>query len=305
MRRTGTIASWKGVAMSVSSPPLVSEHVGQFFVDGHRLEYTEYGSGDRWVVLLHGQLMPRRMHQPLARHLASLGSHVITLDLLGHGRSDRPDDPLLYSMTAFGEQVLALLDELEIPDAVIGGTSLGANVSLEVATLAPERVRGLIAEMPVLDNALEAGILAFAPLLFVSRFLPASVHALRLATRAVPRGLVPFWVGIGLDTFDQRPRPMAAAVHGIFFGRIAPSSRLRQAITAPALVVGHPHDPVHPAADAAMLAEELPDSRFVEAHGILEWRLKPARLNALTSDFVAECYEADRTIRPRGAALRD
>jgi pimeloyl-ACP methyl ester carboxylesterase len=276
--------------MSASSPPLVSERIGQFFVDGHRLEYTEYGRGDRWVVLLHGQLMPRRMHQPLARHLAANGAHVLTLDLLGHGRSDRPDDPLLYSMTAFAEQVIALLDELEVPDAVIGGTSLGANVSLEVATLAPERVRGLICEMPVLDNALEAGILAFAPLLFLSRFLPLSVTALRAATRAVPRGVVPFWVGIGLDTCDQRPRAMAAAIHGIFFGRIAPSSRLRQRIAAPALVVGHPHDPVHPAADAAMLADELPASRFVEAKDILEWRLRPARLDGLAADFVADCF---------------
>ena len=277
-----------------SSQRLVSERVGQLFCDGHRLEYTEYGGGDRWVVLLHGQLMPRRMHQPLARHLAADGAHVITLDLLGHGRSDRPDDPLLYSTTAFGEQVVALLDDLEIDQAVIGGTSLGANVSLEVAIIAPDRVRGVIAEMPVLDNALEAGILAFAPLLFASRFLPVTITALRALTRAVPRGLVPFWAGIGLDTMDQRPRAMAAAIHGIFFGRIAPSSRLRRQIEVPALVVGHPHDPVHPAADAAMLAEELPESQFVEAHGILEWRLRPQRLNELTADFVGECFEQVR-----------
>ena len=52
---------------------LVSERIGQFFVDGDRLEYTEYGAGDRWVVLVHGQLMPRRMHQPLARAIAGRG----------------------------------------------------------------------------------------------------------------------------------------------------------------------------------------------------------------------------------------
>ena len=208
---------------------LVSERIGQFFHDGHRLEYTEYGGGDRWVVLIHGQLMPRRMHQPLARHLAGAGAHVVTVDLLGHGRSDRPDDPLDYSMTAFGEQVISLLDDLGIDQAVIGGTSLGANVSLEVAVLAPERVRGIIAEMPVLDNALEAGILAFAPLLFAARFLPLTISGLRAVTRAVPRGVVPFWTGIVLDTCDQRPAPMAAAIHGIFFGRIAPSSRTAQA----------------------------------------------------------------------------
>ncbi len=270
---------------------LVSERIGQFFHDGHRLEYTEYGGGDRWVVLVHGQLMPRRMHQPLARHLAAAGAHVLTVDLLGHGRSDRPEDPLEYSMTAFGEQIIALLDDRGIDQAVIGGTSLGANASLEVAVMAPERVRGVVAEMPVLDNALEAGILTFAPLLFLSRFVPVSISSLRLVTRAVPRGIVPFWTGILLDTLDQRPAPMAAVIHGIFFGRCAPSSRLRKGIAVPALVVGHPRDPIHPAADAAMLAEELPDSTFVEARGILEWRMRPERLNAVTAEFVARCFD--------------
>jgi pimeloyl-ACP methyl ester carboxylesterase len=219
------------------------------------------------------------------------------VDMLGHGRSDRPEDPLEYSMTAFGEQIIALLDDRGIDQAVVGGTSLGANAALEVAVLAPERVRGVIAEMPVLDNALEAGILAFAPLLFLSRFVPLSISSLRWVTRAVPRGVVPFWAGIVLDTLDQRPAPMAAVIHGIFFGRIAPSSRLRKRIEAPALVVGHPRDPVHPAADAAMLAEELPDCTFIEARGILEWRLAPQRLNAITADFVARCFDGEAAAR--------
>ncbi len=154
----------------------------------------------------------------------------MTLDLLGHGRSDQPADPLVYSMTAFAEQVVALLDHLGAEQAVIGGTSLGANVSLETAVLAPERVAGLLLEMPVLDNALEAGIVAFAPLLFAARFVPLTVSAVRWVTRPVPRGLVPFWVGIGLDTCNQQAAPMAAVVHGIFFGRVAPSSSQRRAI---------------------------------------------------------------------------
>ncbi len=212
---------------------LVSERIGQFFVDAgsgrDRLEYTEYGAGDRWVVLLHGQLMPRRMHQPLARALAAEGLHVVTLDLLGHGRSDRPADPLVYSMTAFAEQVVALLDHLGADQAIVGGTSLGANVALEVADLAPKRVRGLLAEMPVLDNAVEAGILAFAPLMFAARFLPFTVDGLRVITRPVPRGVVPFWVGIALDTLDQRSESVAAVVHGLFFGRVGPAGQAASA----------------------------------------------------------------------------
>jgi pimeloyl-ACP methyl ester carboxylesterase len=269
---------------------LVSERVGQFFVEGHRLEFTEYGAGERWVVLLHGQLMPRRMHERLARAIAGEGFHVVTVDLLGHGRSDRPLDPKGYSMTAFGEQVVALLDHLGADQAVVGGTSLGANVSLEVADAAPERIRGLIIEMPVLDNALEAGLIAFGQLMFMARFLPLSITLTRRLSRMVPRGVVPFWAGIALDTMDQQPAPMAAAIHGIFFGRIAPSSKRRQLIEAPALVVGHPRDPIHPAADAAMLADEMPGARFVAAHSILEWRSRPDRLNGEAIDFVAKCW---------------
>ncbi len=269
---------------------LVSERIGQFFVGHDRLEYTEYGSGDRWVVLVHGQLMLRRMHEPLARAIAGEGFHVVTVDLLGHGRSDRPEDPKEYSLTAFGEQVVALLDHLGAEQAVIGGTSLGANVSLEVADVAPERVRGLLLEMPVLDNALEAGLMAFGSLMFAARFVPVSVSAVRKMSRAVPRGLVPFWTGIVLDTLDQRPAAMAATMHGLFFGRIAPPSSRRRRIELPALVVGHPRDPIHPAADAAMLAEEMPDARFVEARGILEWRFRPERLDREAIEFVDQCW---------------
>ncbi|MGH3362275.1 MAG: alpha/beta fold hydrolase [Nocardioides sp.] len=280
---------------------LVSERIGQFFLEDERsrdrLEYTEYGSGDAWVVLLHGQLMPRRMHQPLARALAAEGLHVVTLDLLGHGRSDRPADPHAYSVTAFAEQVVALLDHLGAEQAVVGGTSLGANVSLEVATIAPERVRGLVAEMPVLNNAVEAGILAFAPLMFAARFLPFTLTGVRLLTRPVPRGVVPFWAGILLDTCDQHPAAVAAVVHGLFFGRIAPASRERRAITAPALVVGHPADPIHPAADAAMLAEELPNATFVRARSILEWRSHPERLDRIAAGFALNCWKTPRRRR--------
>src|SRR3954470_10222839 len=256
---------------------LVSERIGQYFHDGHRLEYTEYGAGDRWVVLVHGQLMPRRMHQPLARKLAGSGAHVVTVDLLGHGRSDRPTDPLLDSMTAFGEQVVGLLDHLGAQRAVVGGTSLGANVSLEVAVIAPDRVQGLLIEMPVLDNAVEAGIIAFAPLLFLSRFFPPGIHLMAAGARLVPRRLAPFWGEVVLDTLDQQPRSMAAVIHGIFFGRVAPSSRMRRGIAAPALVVGHPRDPIHLDADAQMVAEEIPNARYVQATSILEWRFRPER----------------------------
>ncbi len=285
----------------VSERHLASERIGQFFFETDRgrdrLEYTEYGTGDAWVVLLPGLLMPRRMHDHLARTLASHGAHVVTLDLLGHGRSDRPDDPFGYSVTSFARQVVALLDELGAGQAVVGGTSLGANVALEVAAIEPDRVRSLILEMPVLDNALEVAIVAFAPLLLGARVAPLAFSGLRFVSRRVPRGVVPWWLGIGLDTMDHRPGPLASYVHGLFFGRVAPPASERRRITVPALVVGHPRDLLHPASDAEMVAEELPNATLETATSILEWRRKPERLDLVATKFVLDSWRPARRRR--------
>lgn len=292
--------------VGVSASHLISERVGQFHVDSERgrdrLEYTEYGAGNSWVILLPGLLIPRQMHDSLARALAGDGLHVVTLDPLGHGRSDRPGDPLAYSITHWAQQVVALMDHLGAEQAVIGGTSAGANVSLEVATIAPERVRGLLIEMPVLHNGLEAAIAAFAPLLFTARHLPIAVTGLRLVTGAVPRRLLPPGVGVVLDTLGQYPEALAAYTHGLFFGRVAPFSVQRRAITTPALVIGHPKDPLHPFADAELVAGEMPNARFEQATSVLEWRMRPERLNTCAIEFATECWRGPRSGRSVGSA---
>ena len=91
------------------------ERVGSFQVAGHALRYTDFGAGDRLVVLTHGQLMTRRMQAPLARALADDGYRVVTLDLLGHGESDRPTASSEYSMTIWATQVV-----IEYSDDAVG-----------------------------------------------------------------------------------------------------------------------------------------------------------------------------------------
>jgi pimeloyl-ACP methyl ester carboxylesterase len=143
----------------------VTPETHHFEFEGHRLVYDEYGRGARVVVLLPGLLFSRRMHSPLAEALADRRQRVLCLDPLGHGDSDRPSEMWNYSMTTFGRQVLALLDAAGVDKAVLGGTSLGANASLEAAAAAPDRVQGLLIEMPVLDNALLGCAIGFTPLL--------------------------------------------------------------------------------------------------------------------------------------------
>ncbi|SDC19028.1 alpha/beta fold hydrolase [Actinokineospora iranica] len=270
---------------------MTQERPGSFTFEGHTLRYTDFGGGDRLLVLTHGQLMTRRMHAPLARSLAAAGYRVVTLDLLGHGESDRPVESWRYSMSIWAEQVVALLDHLGVERAVVGGTSLGANVTLEVAVAAPRRLRGMVVEMPVLDNAIVAGLLAFTPLLFTARFLPSAVRAVAWAAGRVPRGNQ--WVDVVAETLRQEPAAMAAAVHGIFFGRIAPPKSLRTAIEVPGLVIGHRRDPIHPFGDAHMLAGELVDAEFVEAESPVELRLRPARLTAHIARFLDARHAVD------------
>jgi len=266
---------------------------------GQKLAYEIYGEGSRNLVLLPGLLLPSRMHEPLANDLVERGNRVITLDLLGHGLSDRPRDMWRYSMPGFGRQVVALLDHLEIDQSVIGGTSLGANTTLEVASLAPTRVRGMVIEMPVLDNALLACALAFTPLLVGLTFGEPITRPLAAALRRVPRAFG-HYPNVFLDWVSQDPGPSAALLQGLFFGRVAPHREERKTFEAPAIVLGHPREPIHPFSDAKMLAEELPNGSLVEANSLFELRFRPERLTAIIADFLDECWLPTRAgERPR------
>jgi pimeloyl-ACP methyl ester carboxylesterase len=273
--------------------------MGEFTYEGYRLSYDEYGDGNRPLVLIHGLLMSRRMFERLGPILAEHGNRVIALDLLGHGRSDRPEDLQRYSMPLFAYQVNALLDHLELETAVIGGTSLGANVSLEMATRFPERVRGLFIEMPVLDNALSAVAAIFAPIMIALRFGRPVFEVISEATSRIPRSH--FIVDLGLDFLRQDPGPSVSVLEGLLMGESSPRSAERRGIQHPALIVGHPNDPLHPFSDAGMLTEELPNARQIDADSIFEWRLKPDRLNAELAGFLdtvwSEAEEDERAER--------
>src|ERR1035437_8477228 len=284
--------------------------------DGQKIAYTEYGGGpaavvtasgrrrarsarsasaaDRPLILVHGLLVSQERHRALARALAARGNRVITIDLLGHGESDRPRDMWRYSMSIFGEQVVGLMDHLEIEQAVVMGTSLGANTAREIASVAPERLRGMVIEMPVLDNGLLPSALTFTPLLVALTFGEPLMKLLAWGTRAVPRRLLPQYGNVLLDLVRQAPGPSGALIQGLFFGRIAPHRSERHTFSMPALVLGHHRDPVHPFSDAGMLAKELPNGRLLEADSLVELRLSPERLTGEIASFLDEIWRPPR-----------
>lgn len=258
--------------------------------DNHRISFDDYGEGDRPLVLIHGLLMNRRMFDRLGPEMAERGNRVIAVDLLGHGRSDRPPEMSRYSMTFFARQVEALLDHLDLDQAVVGGTSLGANVTLELSHLAPERVKAMMIEMPVLDNALLAAAVIFTPIMVGLRFGEPLLRWLASGARRIPR-TNPL-LDLGLDWFRQDPAPSSAILEGLFLGSSAPHHQFRVKMTQPTLVIGHHADPLHPFSDSGMLAEELPGSRLIEASSILEWRLSPERLDNELANFLDQVWQA-------------
>ncbi|HSD24715.1 MAG TPA: alpha/beta hydrolase [Solirubrobacterales bacterium] len=261
----------------------------EFDYNGFRISYDEYGIGERPLILIHGLLMNRRMFDRLGPVMAERGNRVITVDLLGHGRSDRPADMSQYSMTFFARQVEALLDHLDLDNAVIGGTSLGANVTLELAYLGPQRVKAMMVEMPVLDNALLAAAVIFTPMMITLRFGEPILKLVAAGARRIPRSNP--LLDMGLDWIRQDPAPSEAVLEGLFLGSSAPHRQFRLQMEQPALVIGHRADPLHPFSDAGMLAEELSNARLIEANSILEWRLTPKRLDAELARFLDDVWQ--------------
>ncbi len=265
-----------------------------FDFNGRRIAYDVHGDGKPTLVLIHGLLMNRWMYTALAPEIAARGNRVVTIDLLGHGESERPDDLREYSMGQFADQVAGLIAHLELDRPVVGGTSLGANVSLELGARHPKAARALFIEMPVLDNALLAIGGIFVPVMFGLRFGRPFLGAVSRITSRIPRSQ--YLVDIGLDWVRQRPEPSLAVLEGLMFGRIAPPREERLKIELPALVVGHPSDPLHPFSDSDSLIREMPNARLVNANSLLEWRLRPARLDDELTTFLAEVYA---TPKPR------
>lgn len=267
----------------------------QYFSNaGRRIAYTEYGEGPRLVVLIHGLLMDGRMYTKLAPTLADAGNRVVLVDMLGHGASDHPPDMHQHSMTSYGRDVIALLDHLDVPEAVIGGTSLGANVTLEAAVHAPQRVRAMFLEMPVLENGIAAAAAAFVPLALALRVSKPTMRLVSWLTRKIPR--THWLLDVAIDFVRRDPGSSLAVLDGLTFGRIAPPREERRRLEMPALVVGHPRDPIHPFSDADITARELTGARIVQASSIYEWRFRPDRLDRELIEFLAEAWRA-RSVR--------
>jgi pimeloyl-ACP methyl ester carboxylesterase len=270
--------------------------LGRFRHHGYDLGYEVHGTGDPTIVLTNGLLLDAGINRELARTLAAHGFRVVLLDLLGHGTSDKPHHATQHRMDRYARQVVALLDELGVERAVVGGVSLGANVALHVAVQAPERVIALLVEMPVLEWATPAAASLFVPLLLAVSFGRRLFGFFTSLVRRLPRTGNDL-LDSALGTLSMEPEAIAAILHGILVGPVAPEIEERRAIAAPTLIIGHENDLIHPFSDAENLAQQLPHARLVQARSMVELRLRPERLTREIVHFLDEVCGARETAR--------
>ena len=107
------------------------------------------------LLLLHGFTGSVANWQP---HLAAFTSHfqVITVDILGHGRSTSPSDPNRYTLPHVAADIIALLDGYAIENSALLGYSMGGRLALFLACHYPERFSHLILESSSPGLATEA-----------------------------------------------------------------------------------------------------------------------------------------------------
>jgi pimeloyl-ACP methyl ester carboxylesterase len=98
--------------------------------DGVRLAIRDSGGEGKAVVLVHGLGFGQRSWDRVAPRLSASGLRVVTYDQRGHGASDVSED---YPPSAFDEDLMAVLGELELEDPILVGHSLGATIALEHA----------------------------------------------------------------------------------------------------------------------------------------------------------------------------
>jgi pimeloyl-ACP methyl ester carboxylesterase len=109
--------------------------------DGLKLKYTDEGSVDPPLVFIHGWTCDHTHWRFQAPEFAKK-HRVVTVDLRGHGESDKPDQD--YSIDAFVGDVTGLIGELGLQKPVIIGHSMGGTIALNLARKRPNLALGIV-----------------------------------------------------------------------------------------------------------------------------------------------------------------
>jgi non-heme chloroperoxidase len=253
-----------------------------------QLGWREWGEGDVTVVFIHGNLASKDWIE-LAAPLFPSGIRVIGIDWRGCGESDRPPPALdfsNYSMSQHARDMLAALDELQIPFCHLATHSTGGFIAARMLLEQPERFGRVFALDPVtpLGMSFNADEIGLFRLMMTSREVTRAVMATAAASLFVPESLAPntmprFREGLGeIQAFYERILEQTFGVsEGIWLGTPFNLNLERQSgelerrmpeICHPHLVLWGERDGWIAPADLKTMAASMPDCRLITVPGI-------------------------------------
>jgi pimeloyl-ACP methyl ester carboxylesterase len=130
--------------------------------NGVRLAYDDRGAAEPIVVFVHGWTCDRSFFAPQVEHFARR-HRVVSVDLRGHGESDKPSGP--YSIGVYADDIAYLIDQLGLGKVVAVGHSSGGLTALQLAASHPHSVAAIVMVEPgpfAAPPDLRAGVEAIA-----------------------------------------------------------------------------------------------------------------------------------------------
>jgi 3-oxoadipate enol-lactonase len=251
------------------------------------IAYHDTGSGPA-VVLIHGYPFNRSMWVEQVSALAD-SYRVVTLDLRGHGESESSTGA--STMKLMAQDVAALMDELQIDRAVIGGLSMGGYVALAFYELYPERVEKLLLADTRAQADTEEGKATRAAQ--VQQILAEGMTG--IVNAMLPKLLSPETVSKQPEIVRRlrdmmmhtSPEGAAGALRGMA-EREDQTGRLSQ-INVPTLIVVGREDPITPVADSQKMNEGIAGSQLVviENASHVSNIEQPEQFNRALKDFLS------------------
>lgn len=231
--------------------------------DGCKLEFEIAGTGAP-VLWQHG--LGAAFSQPAAVFPMDCGLQRITLACRGHEGSDLGDASKL-TIATFAEDALALLDHLGIKQVAAGGISLGAALSLRLATLQSTRINKLVLARPAwVDGPSIATMRIYVEVAQIIRNYGLSEGRKRLQSLPEFQALMSASPdnAKSAESFFTRARPenTVELLSRIPLGSPGVSRDQISRIAVPALVIGSGDDVVHPLSYAEALAELIPQAKL-------------------------------------------
>jgi pimeloyl-ACP methyl ester carboxylesterase len=278
-------------------------------IHDQRISYRSAGSGPV-LLLIHGMAGSATTWRQVMPGLAQRFT-VVAPDLLGHGRSDKPQGD--YSLGAFASTLRDVLVALGHERATVVGQSLGGGVAMQFSYQYPERTERL-----VLVGSGGLGREVNPILRFLS--FPGSEAVLRLACGGRVRGAIES-VGSGAARVGFRPAPVVAELWRSYasladddarsaFMRtlravvdtggqaVSASNRLHMAAEVPTLIIWGDADPIIPVEHAHAAHASIPGSRLeiFEGAGHYPHCEAPERFVDVLSEFIETTVPARITV---------